>query len=84
MTVIAQRLERKLKKWPATTARKVTKLVTEIISLADRQAAARKGQPKQKQTSKKDPFFADREVWRGPTPADLAARHDDYLYGDKA
>ena len=31
-----------------------------------------------------DPFFADREVWEGPGPSDMAERHDDYLYGDKA
>ncbi|HEY0512084.1 MAG TPA: CopG family transcriptional regulator [Thermoanaerobaculia bacterium] len=30
-----------------------------------------------------DPFFADKEVYEGPTPADLVERHDDYLYGDE-
>jgi hypothetical protein len=30
-----------------------------------------------------DPFFADREVYDGPVPADGAERHDDYIYGDK-
>ncbi|HTG34228.1 MAG TPA: CopG family transcriptional regulator [Thermoanaerobaculia bacterium] len=30
-----------------------------------------------------DPFFADREVYEGPAPADGAERHDDYIYGDK-
>lgn len=30
-----------------------------------------------------DPFFADKEVYDGPAPADGAERHDDYLYGDK-
>jgi hypothetical protein len=29
-----------------------------------------------------DPFFADTAVWEGPTPGDVAERHDDYLYGD--
>ena len=27
-----------------------------------------------------DPLFADRVVYQGETPADLARRHDDYLY----
>lgn len=31
-----------------------------------------------------DPFFSDKRVWTGPVPADLSARHDDYLYGDKS
>lgn len=30
-----------------------------------------------------DPFFAHRKVYDGPVPADIAERHDDYLYGDK-
>lgn len=30
-----------------------------------------------------DPFFADKTVYEGPTPPDLAANHDAYLYGDK-
>jgi hypothetical protein len=30
-----------------------------------------------------DPFFADREVYEGPVPADISERHDDYLYGKK-
>lgn len=30
-----------------------------------------------------DPFFADKEVFKGPTPPDLSERHDDYLYGDE-
>lgn len=29
-----------------------------------------------------DPFFADREVFEGDGPSDLAERHDDYLYGE--
>jgi hypothetical protein len=30
-----------------------------------------------------DPFFADKEVYKGPTPPDLVEHHDDYLYGDE-
>jgi hypothetical protein len=30
-----------------------------------------------------DPFFADKEVYTGPTPPDLIERLDDYLYGDE-
>lgn len=29
-----------------------------------------------------DPLFSDLVVFSGDTPADLAERHDDYLYGD--
>ena len=31
-----------------------------------------------------DPLFRDRAVWDGPTPANLAADHDEYLYGEEA
>ena len=30
-----------------------------------------------------DPVYADKAVWTGPGPTDLAARHDHYLYGDE-
>ena len=30
---------------------------------------------------KDDPLFSDVSVYDGPVPADLAANHDDYLYG---
>jgi hypothetical protein len=30
-----------------------------------------------------DPFLSDNAVFNGPTPPDLSARHDDYLYGDQ-
>lgn len=33
--------------------------------------------------SEDDPLFADTAVYRGHGPADVAARHDDYLYGDE-
>jgi hypothetical protein len=29
-----------------------------------------------------DPLFADKAVFRDNGPADVAAKHDDYLYGD--
>ena len=28
-----------------------------------------------------DPLFADNEIFQGSTPADIAANHDEYLYG---
>ena len=31
---------------------------------------------------KSDPLFRDTAVYRGDTPTDGAANHDDYLYGD--
>lgn len=30
-----------------------------------------------------DPLFAGLEEWTGEAPDDLAANHDEYLYGDK-
>ncbi|HEY3760136.1 MAG TPA: hypothetical protein VGN23_00105 [Verrucomicrobiae bacterium] len=30
-----------------------------------------------------DPFLSDKTAFRGQTPADLAAYHDRYLYGDQ-
>lgn len=30
-----------------------------------------------------DPFFADEVVFDGKSPVNLAAKHDDYLYGDR-
>ena len=32
---------------------------------------------------KKDPFWNDRAVFRGPVPEDLSGRHDFYLYGEE-
>ena len=29
-----------------------------------------------------DPLFSDRAVYRGDVPTDVAANHDDYLYGE--
>ncbi len=31
---------------------------------------------------KADPLFSDVSVYDGPVPADLAANHDDHLYGE--
>lgn len=31
-----------------------------------------------------DPLFADAEVFTGKAPADLAAGHDQYLYGEES
>lgn len=30
-----------------------------------------------------DPLLSDNALFEGPTPPDLSARHDDYLYGDQ-
>ena len=32
----------------------------------------------------RDSFFEDRDFWKGPTPGDVALRHDEYLYGKKS
>ena len=39
-------------------------------------------EPSGAEKSADDPFFADTAVFRDDCPADLAAKHDDYLYGD--
>ena len=31
-----------------------------------------------------DPLFADQAVFRGPGSSDLAAEHDEYLYGEQS
>ena len=80
MTAIAKRLDEKLKHWRSPTARKVEKLVADLIALADRETQP--GQLRHKSKSwKRDSFFADKRVFRGKTPKDLAANHDRYLYG---
>jgi hypothetical protein len=81
MTAIAAQLERKLKQWRPETARKVERLVTEIIELADQEPISKKPIHKSKRSWKNDPFFADKKVFQGKTPKDLVAHHDDYLYG---
>ncbi len=47
----------------------------QLVEERERSAASPQG---------RDPFFEDREFWKGPTPGDLALRHDDYLYGKKS
>ena len=84
MTAIAAQLERKLKQWPPTTARRVAKVVSEIISLADPKALEKRRAPPKKKSLKEDSFFADKEFWRGPVPKDSSVNHDKYLYGDEA
>ena len=84
MTAIAQQLERKLKEWPPTTSKKVKRLVTEIIALADRKSPEKNRAPKLKKPRKEDSFFADKEFYSGPAPKDSSVNHDKYLYGDAA
>ncbi len=82
MTAIAKQLDAKMKVWRTPTARKVEKLVADIIALADRETLAskttRKPSPKNANA-----LFADKKVFRGSTPKDLAAGHDRYLYGEQ-
>ncbi len=33
-------------------------------------------------SARQDPFFADKAVYRGKAPRDLAKNHDKYLYGE--
>jgi len=80
MTAIAKQLDAKMKLWRSPTAQKVEKLVANIIALADREMP-RKKTPRKKDSEQSDCFLADKKVFRGRTPKDLAANHDRYLYG---
>lgn len=80
MTAIARELDAKLKSWSSTTAQKVEKLVADVIALADRETL--NGKSSRKPAARKpDAFLADKKVFGGRTPKDLAANHDRYLYG---
>ena len=80
MSAIAKQLDAKLKLWRSPTARKVEKLVADIIALADREPP--NGKSLRKQTSRNnDSLLSDKRTFRGKTPRDLAANHDRYLYG---
>jgi hypothetical protein len=82
MTAIAKQLDAKLKLWHSPTAHKVEKLVADIIALADRETP--NGKSSRKPPSKNsDAFLADKKVFRGKTPRDLATNHDRYLYGEQ-
>jgi hypothetical protein len=82
MTAIAKQLDAKLKSWRSPTAQKVEKLVADIIALADREAPPTK-RPRSQNPKSDDVFLADKRVFRGRTPKDLAANHDRYLYGEQ-
>ena len=83
MTAIAQALDEKLKQWRPETARRVEKLVNEIIHLADAETQPPAPSPAPaKRSRNEDPFFADTAVWTGPVPPDCSANHDKYLYDE--
>lgn len=79
VTAVAQKLDRCLKIWKPRTARKVQKLVSEIIALADQERELPVGRYSK---PRRDRFYSDREVWRKKGPSDTAANHDKYLYGN--
>jgi hypothetical protein len=80
MSTIATELDVKLRRWEPKISRRVSRLVAEIIALVDRESIAPTAAAKRKQGSRRDPFFSDTKVYRGPTPKDLAANHGAYLY----
>jgi len=82
VTAIVKQLDAKLKLWRSPTARKVEKLVADIIDLADREEPRAKF-PRKPAAKNGDAFLADKKVFRGKTPKDLAANHDRYLYGQQ-
>ncbi|MEI8045415.1 MAG: hypothetical protein WCL11_28660, partial [Verrucomicrobiota bacterium] len=65
--------------WRPPTAHKVERLVADIIELADREIPAAKT-ARQSAARSRDAFLADKKVFPGQTPKDLAANHDRYLY----
>ena len=79
MIAIAKHLDAKLRKWRPPTAHKVERLVADIIELADREILAAKT-ARQSAARSRDAFLADKKVFPGQTPKDLAANHDRYLY----
>jgi hypothetical protein len=79
MIAIAKHLDAKLRVWRSPTAHKVERLVADIIALADREVPAAKTARRSAARSR-DAFFADKKVFPGRTPKDLAANHDRYLY----
>lgn len=84
MTRVAQALDRKLKSWRPITAKKVEKLVSAIIELADAETSQTLPSQTRKADDRPDPFFADTEFFSGRVPKDSASNHDRYLYGDRA
>ena len=84
MSAIAQTLDEKLQQWNPETARRVEKLIHEIIELVERENGQPAAEPVLPRRARRDdPLFADSAVWTGPAPRDLSANHDQYLYGDK-
>lgn len=79
MTAIAKQLDAKLKLWRSPTAHKVEQLVADIIALADRDTPTTKTARKSAARNH-DAFLADKKLFSGKTPRDLAASHDRYLY----
>ncbi len=84
VTAIAKALEEKLKTWRPRTARKVERLVAEIIAAADHETPRRRNSQSPKVSWRNDPFFADKRFWPGKVPRNSASNHDKYLYGDAA
>ena len=79
MIAIAKHLDAKLREWRPPTAHKVERLVADIIELADREIPTAKT-ARQPAARSRDAFLADKKVFPGQTPKDLAANHDRYLY----
>ena len=83
MTAIAQVLDKKLKQWPPSTARKIERLLTEAIALADKGIVEARKNGKRGRSGKRNSFFADKNFWRGKVPKDSSVNHDKYLYGNE-
>ena len=82
MTAIAKELDAKLKLWRSPTAHKVQQLVADIIALADRETPAAPA-PRKATARNRDALLADKKLFAGKTPKDLAGSHDRYLYDER-
>lgn len=80
MTAIAQTLDAKLKQWRPATARKVRRQVAAIIANAEQESSHKRPTRPTASRLAIDPLFSDQKRFTGPTPPDLAANHDGYLY----
>ncbi len=84
MTAIAKKLDAKLKRLSPEKARQVETLVSELLDLVGQPVVAAKPANGRRISRRADPLFADKAVYRGNSPADLAVDHDHYLYDSEA
>lgn len=80
MTAIARKLDAKLKRLSPEKARQVEILVGELLDLVGQPGVPARPANGRRISRRADPMFADKAVYRGASPADLAVNHDHHLY----